>query len=261
MNIQRIWAIMYRHIRQTIKDVPRLSMLFYWSLIELLLVGFMGIWTQGSTTSVVALSLIAAAIGWSLIVRSCLEVSWNILEELWSHNLINLFASPLTIAEWMVSSALFSALSFMVLMLYLWVLAYAIFAYNVFSVGWLLVPLLLNYYMSAMAIGFLSSSLLIYYGIRATSYVFMVSWIFAPISGIYYGLSVLPVWVQYIAHILPTYYGIDVIKTYVVHGTIDYLSLGLTTVLNILYLVLTCILFKTCFEKSRSEGLTRLTND
>ncbi len=260
MNMIRVWAITYRHLRQVIKDVPRLSMLFYWSFIELVLIGFMAIWTNGSPSSPVVFSLIAAAVAWSLIVRSSLEIPWNLLEELWSHNLVNLFASPLTVTEWLASAALFSAISFTALLLFLWVLAYLIFSYNFFSVGWLLIPLLMNYYVSAVAIGFLTTALLIRYGLRVTSYVFMVSWMFAPLSGIYYSLSVLPVWVQYVAHLLPTYYGIDVLKTFVISGEVVYWKLAAAFALNAMYFVLTLVFFKWMFEKSRQEGLARLTN-
>ena len=260
MNMLRIWAITYRHLRQVIKDVPRLSMLFYWSLIELVLIGFMAIWTNGSSSSPVVFSLIAAAVAWSLIVRASLEIPWNLLEELWAHNLVNLFASPLTVTEWLASAALYAAIAFVSLLLFLWGLAYIIFGYNFLSVGLLLVPLLFNYYISALAIGFLTASLLIRYGLRVTSYVFMVSWMFAPLSGIYYSLSVLPVWAQYLAHLLPTYYGIDVLKTFVISGEIVYWKLAAAFTLNALYLVLTFGLFKWMFEKSRQEGLARLTN-
>ena len=260
MNMRCVWAITYRHLRQVIKDVPRLSMLFYWSFIELVLIGFMAIWTNGSSSSPVVFSLIAAAIAWSFIVRSSLEISWNLLEELWAHNLVNLFASPLTVAEWMASAALYAAIAFVSLVLFLWGLAYITFGYNFLSVGLMLVPFLFNYYISALAIGFLTASLLIRYGLRVTSYVFMVSWMFAPLSGIYYSLSVLPVWAQYVAYLLPTYYGIDVLKTFVISGEVVYWKLIAAFVLNALYLALTLGLFKWMFEKSRQEGLARLTN-
>jgi len=260
MNMIRVWAITHSYVRQVIKDMTRLAQIFYWSFIELALIGFMAIWTKGSSSSSVVFSLMAAAIVWSLINRVSLEMPFNMLEELWAHNLLNLFVSPLTIAEWMVSSALYAAIVFVPLLFFLWGLAYSMFGYNFFSVGWMLVPLLFNYYISALVIGFLTAAILIRYGLRATSYVFMISWIFAPMSGIYYSLSVLPVWVQYVAHLLPTYYGIDVLKTFVVSGEIVYWKLAAAFAFNALYLVLTLVLFKWMFEKSRQEGLTRLTN-
>ena len=51
------------------------------TFIELALIGFMGIWVDTSSDNFVAVSLIAAAVAWSLMVRSSLEVSWNLLEE------------------------------------------------------------------------------------------------------------------------------------------------------------------------------------
>ena len=88
----------------------------------------------------------------------------------------------------------------------------------------------------------------------------MISWMFAPLSGIYYSLTVLPVWAQHIAHLLPTYYGVDLLKGLALSGTISYERLAITFALNGLYLVLTAVLFKWAFEQSRKEGLGRLVH-
>lgn len=258
VSISRAWAIVCRHLRQMMTDIPRLTTPFYWALIELLLIGFMGMWIDTSSNNLIALSLIAAAIGWSLIVRTCLEISWNMLEELWAHNLVNLFASPLTIGDWMLSAALFAAIISGALLMFLALCAYMLFGYNFFSVGWMLIPLLCNYYLSGLAMGFLTTSLLIYAGVRVTSYVFMISWLFAPLSGLYYNIDVMPTLVQYVAHLLPTYYGIDVLKTLVLTGNIIYWKLGMTFALNSVYLIATSMLFKHMFEKSKNQGLARL---
>jgi len=260
MNMRRVWSITFRHLRQTIKDVPRLSMLFYWAFIELVLIGFMGKWVDASSSHLVSTSLIAAAVAWSLVVRASLEIPWNMLEELWAHNLVNLFASPLSVIEWMASAALYAGVSFLCLLLFLCGCAYSMFGYNFLSTGWILIPLLCNYYLSALCIGFLTAALLVRYGVRMTSYVFMISWVFAPLSGIYYSLSVLPIWAQYTAYMLPTYYGVDMLKTIVLTGETIYWKLGAACVLNVLYLVLACVLFKGMFEQSRQESLARLVN-
>jgi len=225
-----------------------------------MIVGFMGVWIDSSSDGHMTTTLIAAAVSWSLIVRPSMEVPWNILEELWSHNLVNLFASPLSIFEWMISACWYTAFSFVALLFFLWLCVLALFSYNIFSIGWLLVPLLCNYYLSALCIGFLTAALLIRYGLRMTSYVFMISWMFAPLSGIYYSLTVLPVWAQHIAHLLPTYYGVDLLKGLALSGTISYERLAITFALNGLYLVLTAVLFKWAFEQSRKEGLGRLVH-
>lgn len=260
INLRRVWAVTNRHLRQVIKDAPRLTGMFYWSFIELVIVGYMGIWVDNSADNRVALAVIAAAIGWSLVVRSSIEVAWNLLEELWAHNLVNMFAAPLTALEWIASAAVYIVISFSCLMVFLWGSTLLLFNYNILSVGWILVPLLCNYYLSGLAIGLLTASLLIYYGIRMTSYVFMLSWLFAPLSGVYYSLAVLPVWVQYVAHMLPTYYSIDVLKKIVISGEIAYFNIAIAFVLNMFYVVLTMWLFNTMFERSKQEGLARLTS-
>ena len=260
MNLSRAWAITTGHLSQIVQDTPRLTAPFYWALIELVLVGFMASWIESSSGASVVHALVAAAIAWSIMVRVGIEIAWNLLIELWDNNLINLFTSPLSIIEWIVAAALYGIIAAALLFVFLCASAYLMFGYNFFSVGWLLIPLLINYYLSALVIGFLASSLPIYYGVRVTTYVFMLSWLFAPFSGLYYSLSVMPLWAQYIAHALPTYYGVDVLKTFVLTGHIAYWKLGMTFLLNGTYLIMTTVLFKQMFEKSKKQGLSRLAN-
>lgn len=259
MNIRRIWAVTCRHLWQTSGDAPRAIGMFYWPLIELMLMGYMGVWVDSSADKAVAFAVVAAVTGWSLIVRSAIEVAWNLLEELWAHNLVNMFASPLSINEWIASASLYILFSSGALFSFLWITSFFLFGYNILSVGWLLIPLICNYYLTGLCIGLLAASVLIQHGVRMVSYIFMISWLFAPLSGVYYSLEVLPVWIQYIAHALPSYYSIDVLKTIVMTGEIIYWKMASACVLNLIYVPFAIWFFKRMFERSRSEGLARLT--
>src|SRR5438132_1377933 len=101
LSMQRIWAVVLRHLYIAFRDIHRLIWMFYWPMLDIILWGFTGIWIQSNSSApAVAQSLLTALVFWQLVSRANFEISMSLMDELWSLNMVNMFASPLKAIEW-----------------------------------------------------------------------------------------------------------------------------------------------------------------
>ncbi len=259
MKWHRIWAMVVRHLRQLPTDFNKLSSIVYWPFLDIVIYGFIGIWLDQSIHSPdMRFVLLTNVALWQAVVRADFGVSLNLLEEIWAHNVTNLFSTPLTIWEWISAAFIEGLIMLAALTAFCVAVVYGFYHYNILELGVWFVPILLLTYISGLAIGFLTSSLLVYWGVRVQVLAWMVGWMFAPVSGAYYPVSVLPAWMQTIAHALPLHYA--TVSTHMVlaeHASpLEMLIKGYA--LGIFYLSISIALFIYMFNKSKDRGLQRL---
>lgn len=262
MELYRVWAITLRHLRHIIHDFSRLTVIFYWPLEEIILWGYSGLWIasdQGGI-SYVGLSLLVSAVLWQITVRANYDISLNLLEEIWSYNMSNLFATPLKLSEWIAAVILLAMITLSIMIIFLSLVVWLLYTFSIVNLGFSLIPILFCLFISGLSIGFFAASLLIYWGVRIEALVWSIGWLFAPFSGIYYSLDVLPVWAQWVARSLPMSYVFDGLRVLIEKGTFPYQQIVTSLQLNILYFGLALLFFKIMFERSRREGLSRLVS-
>ncbi|MFA6066098.1 MAG: ABC transporter permease [Candidatus Babeliaceae bacterium] len=262
MEWYRISAIVLRHLMQIPRDFGKLSNIFYWPLIDLVIFGFTSVWLKniGVMTAELETVVIAGIVLWQIIVRVNLEISGSMLEEIWSHNMNNLFASPVTLAEWMSSSVVLAFVMTIFVVGYVGCFAWLVNSFVLFNLGWVLVPLIISLFASGLAMGFLAAAILVYYGARIQTLVYMMGFLFMPLSGVTYSLDILPMIMQKIALCLPMAYTFKMLRVFVIDGTIVWTFFAQAMILNSIYLVAALYFFRYMFEKSRAKGLARLVD-
>ncbi len=260
MNPQRIQAVIVRHIYAYKRNFDRLTDSFYWPLMDIFIWGLTSQWIQNSQTGVshVVMSLLTGLIFWQIIWRGNYEISVNLLEEFWNQNLVNMFSTPLKLSEWIVSVIILSVIKMFITISVCVVAVYFLYATNIFTLGWYLIPFVASLLMSGWIMGFLGSSVIIYYGQKVQTVAWTMGFLFAPFSAVYYPLNQLPEWVQKISLWLPTTYIFEGMRAVIQTGTLDLSYLVKSFVLNIIYLIGSLFLFSFMFEKSRNKGLARL---
>src|SRR3990167_9469216 len=102
MNLNRIWAMVLRYFINMRHNLDRLSDMFYWPAMDLLIWGITGLYLAqlipGSSNYLFV--ILSGLIFWIVIWRAQYEITTNLLLEFWDRNIVNLFTTPLTIAEW-----------------------------------------------------------------------------------------------------------------------------------------------------------------
>ena len=117
MNIQRIGALVSRNLQLAFRGFDPLIDLFYWPFFDLIVWGFTSRWVQ-STGQEVSLMWLTGLVLWQACYRANLDVSFNLLGELWSRNIVNLFATPLELNEWIASSLIVGTVNTIITVLY-----------------------------------------------------------------------------------------------------------------------------------------------
>lgn len=258
MKWHRIKAV-YKRYTYNIFTLDHLTELFFWPLLDIFIWGITIVWIQKMDTQVsLVLPILTSLVLWQVVWRSNYEVSVNILKELWARNYVNLFSTPLKTSEWIVSLMLLGLTKNGITILFGSISVYILYGANIFELGLPFIPYLLSLVISGWWCGFLSSSVIIYFGQRMQMFAWIAGYIFSPFSAVFYPLSALPIWAQPLSKILPMSYVFEGVRSCYFEGVFSMELFIKSLVLNVIYLIISLLLFVVMFEKSREKGLARL---
>jgi len=260
ISFLRISAIFQRHFIPLFRDPARLLDMFYWPIIDLTLFGFMATWAQagmkdGDQFQMAVLTCISC---WYVVYRTVLEIAKSLLIEMWDNHLANLFASPISffdlIMSWIAQGFCQSMFCFF------YSLSIILFFYhkNLFLLVPLLAPFLLLFLVFGWIVGLIIVSILLTFGRSAEMITWTLPWLFATISGAFYPVTLMPEAVQKIAYLLPSTYLFEGVRLVVTHKVIDGRLLFTALFFCIVYLCLVYKLVQIAFAKSKIQGLSRL---
>lgn len=258
MKLYRIYALFSRYMKILFNDFSRIIDFFYWPFVDMVVFGFTSKWMENSSNSKITVMLLSGLILWQAANRANMEVSYGLIEELWSKNVVNLFVTPITLSEWIVAVMSCGIIKAIFSVIYSAIIVWLIYSINFFDIGLLGIPLFLLLILTGWIMGFFAASIIIYSGQRYQSFVWMAVWLFSLISAVYYPVDVLPVWVQLVSKLFPAVYIFEGMRDFYSTGIWPLSQMLTALTLNIIYLVLILILFKIIFEKSRAKGLARL---
>jgi ABC-2 type transport system permease protein len=255
----RVQAIFFRYFYALIKGPQQLSDLFYWPLIDIFLWGLTSLWfaTQDPHNDV-PLLLMSGLIFWQITWRGAIDVSISLLQEFWHRNLVNLFSTPLKLSEWVLGISLFSICKLCVTIAFGISCVYAFYGIHILAIGWAFIPFAVVLLLFGWSLGLIAASIIIYWGQRVEAIAWMIGYVFAPFSAVFYPLSILPSWAQTISWCLPSTYIFEGMRQ-ILHGAPFPTTYFCTSLpLAILYFAISLWIFHFAFEKSRSKGLARL---
>ena len=260
MKIHRIKAMFMRHIYLYRHSLTRMVEIFYWPLLDLLVWGFVSLYisrlsAEGKSVPNFLGIFLGALILWDILFRSQQGISVSFLEEVWARNFLNLFVSPLTIGEYLVSLMMVAVFKVAVVFLISALLAWLLYSFNLFIIGISLLPFMLNLIILGWAIGILTTGLILRFGQQAEVLAWGVAFLFQPISAVFYPVSVLPKFLQKLAQVIPASYVFEGMRA-IIFGKEFSLSLLLKAfAINVIYLSLALIFFFRMFRQVRVKGL------
>ena len=208
LSAARIGAMVLRYWYLLISSWPRLLELIYWPTLQIITWGFLqsyiaqnaGFFARAGGT------LIGAVILWDILFRGQLGFSISFLEEMWARNLGNLLMSPLRPIEFLLSLTVMSVIRLAIGIVPMTVLAAVFFDFNLYGLGLPLAFFFCNLIFTSWALGIFVSGLVLRNGLGAESIVWTLMFVLLPLACVYYPVSVLPHWLQYVAWALPPTY-------------------------------------------------------
>jgi len=260
MNWNRIFGIIVRYWYSWRHNLDRLTDSFYWPAMDLLLWGLTSLYIKNTSTDFpqIVLVLISGLIFWMVIWKSQYEITTNLLQEIWDKNLVNIFAAPLTIAEWVGAVMIMGVIKVVITISFASLLAFFLYAFNIFIYGIFILPFFFSLVLTGWAAGFVVAGLIMRYGFRIQALAWAGVYILAPFSAIYFPVSLLPIWAQKIAAIVPSSYIFEGMREVLFTGQLSFDKLIISIALNLIYLVLSIMFFVYMYNKSRTFGLGRL---
>jgi ABC-2 type transport system permease protein len=204
----RIAAMVTRYWYLLLSSWPRLLELLYWPALQIITWGFLQsyIATNAGFFARAGGTLIGAVILWDILFRGQLGFSISFLEEMWARNVGNLMMSPLKPIEFLISLMIMSLIRLAIGVIPMTLLAMFLFDFNFYSIGLPLIAFFCNLIFTSWSVGIFVSGLVLRNGLGAESIVWTLMFALMPLACIYYPVSVLPGWLQYLAWTLPPTY-------------------------------------------------------
>jgi ABC-2 type transport system permease protein len=206
--LHRIGAMILRYWYLLISSWPRLLELVYWPALQIVTWGFLqsyisqnaGFFARAGGTFVGAIIL------WDILFRGQLGFSISFLEEMWARNLGNLMMSPLKPIEFLISLMIMSLIRLAIGVIPMTLLAIIFFDFNLYALGLPLIAFFCNLIFTSWSLGIFVSGLVLRNGLGAESIVWTLMFGVLPLTCVYYPVTVLPHWLQYVAWGLPPTY-------------------------------------------------------
>ena len=256
---RRILAILLRHFYLLKHSVSRWIDLLYWPTIDLLLWGFVSLYIQQKEGSGIVYYFLGALILWNILIRAQQGLAVGFLEDVWARNLLHLFASPLTLFDYVLGLLLYSIFKALIASLLMGFLACLIFDFNFFAQGSNIFLLTFALLLFAWSIGLITIALILYFGQEAEILAWALALLFLPFSAVFYPLSVLPPLFQDIARFVPTSYVFEGMRLVFQGKDLPYYFLLKAYLLIVLYLITSVIIFWYAFKLSKIQGkLTKI---
>ena len=256
MNVKRIFTIFLRQFLLIKRSVHRIFGVFYWSTLDIVLWGFMTsyLYAFNSANLNFATVVLGTLILWNFFIRIQHGITISFLEDVWTRNFMNLFASPLTVGEYVWGLVLTSVVTSLVSISFMVVLAWLLFAYNIFQFGFMLIPFVAVLFLFGWAAGIFATSVIIRFGPSSEILAWSIPVLLTPFSGVFYPIVVLPKYVYAVASILPSAQVFEGMRSIILSGSFDTTRLSAAFVLAFISFVLSFWFLLRFYRRALRNG-------
>jgi ABC-2 type transport system permease protein len=259
MSSSRVLAVFVRQIFLYKGNPTRLIGIFLWLVIDIIQWGFISKYlsTFGRATFGFITVMLGAIILWEFMARIQQGIMMAFLEDIWTQNFINFFASPLKVREYLggliATSLVTSLIGFLVMIGIAWLA----FGYNALAVGLMLLPFMVILLLFGVAMGIFVSAVVFRLGPTAEWLGWPIPLVLSLFAGVYYPVSTLPPALRTIAKAIPPSYVFESFRSILTTGSFPSTlapDLLAGAVLSIAYLFLASWFFVRIYKKNLKNG-------
>ena len=256
MSLPRTFAIVLRQFYLLRGSVSRVIPLFAWVAVDMVLWGFLTLYLNTITATKMDFVpvLLGAVLLWDFFIRIMHGITMAFLEDVWSRNFLNLFASPLLIPEY-VSGLILSSMATSVVGLAVMLVIAAVFKLSFLVYGLMVFPFLLVLFLFGISLGVFGSALVLRFGPASEWFIWPLPALLSPFVGVLYPVSTLPHWMQGISYFLPPSYVFEGLRAIVSGGTASGGALMAGGLLAVGYIFLAYGVFTKVYQGALRTGL------
>jgi ABC-2 type transport system permease protein len=235
----------------------RILPLFGWVAIDIILWGFITRYLNSIARSGFNFVpvLLGAVLLWDFFTRVMQGVTIAFFEDVWSRNFLNIFATPLSIWEYVLGLVISSIATSSFGLIVMLMLATSVFGLSFFVYGLILVPSLLVLFAFGIALGIIASAIVLRLGPAAEWFIWPIPALLSPFAAVFYPLSTLPRWMQYVAHLLPPSYVFEAMRAILAGRATSPVVLLWAASLAVLYIALAGWFFARIYRHAVRTGL------
>lgn len=258
MNLRVVHALLLRYIFLYTRSPIRMVEMVFWPVVDLLVWGFLTLYLRQNTSGEFPhfiTYLLGAMILWDILFRAQQGVAISFLEDVWTRNLLNVFVAPVRTVEYLGATFAVGIMRIVVTAVALVVLGWLAYSFNVFVMGWWLIPFFLNLMLFGWTLGMISTALILRWGQAAESLAWAVPFFIQPVVAVFYPVSVLPGWLQPVALALPPTHVFEGMREVMRSGSMSWTPLCWAMALNLVFTALAAGFFVWILNYTRSRGL------
>lgn len=253
-----ISALVLRYLFLYTRHPVRLIELVFWPLVDLLVWGFLTMYLQGQGGHgghAPLGFLIGGMILWDVLFRSQQGVAISFLEDVWTRNLLNVFVAPVRAVEYVAATCVVGVLRVAVTLAILAVVAAVAYQFDIFHMGFGLLPFFGNLILFGWFLGMISTALILRFGQAAESLAWAVPFFIQPLAAVFYPVSVLPGWLQPLAHALPCTPVFEGMRAVLAGNPVPWGLMAQSLGLNLIFGAVAVGFFATTLRHVRKTGL------
>jgi ABC-2 type transport system permease protein len=257
VNLRPVAALVLRQFYLMRGSPARVLPMFAWVTIDIVLWGFITRYLNRVSAAGIDFvpSLLGTVLLWDFFSRVMQGVTTAFFEDLWSRNFLNIFATPLTLSQYITGLVLTSIATSAIGLVVMLVLATSVFGLSYFSYGVLLLPFLLVLFLFGIALGIFASAMVLRLGPASEWLVWPIPALLSPFAGVFYPLSTLPPWMQAVGRLLPPSYVFDGMRAIIAGHGLSPMTLVWGIVLALLQILLGGWFFSHVYRYAVRTGL------
>ena len=262
-SVRRVGAMVLRYWYLLRGSWPRILDLVYWPTVQMLMWGFLqaylteqsgGLYQAGG-------AFIGAVLLWDILFRGQIGFSISFLEEMWSRNLGNLLMTPLRPAELIASLMVMSVVRVLIGMVPVTLMALWFFGFNFWGLGLAVPAFFFNLILTSWSIGLIASGMVLKKGLGAESLAWSLTFLLLPICCVYYPVTTLPEWLQWVSLSLPPTHVFEGLRALLLENAFDTRAMLTALGLNVALLAGASGLFALLLRSARASGSLMQTGE
>jgi ABC-2 type transport system permease protein len=258
VNFSTIYALLSRYVLLYTRNPMRLFELFFWPVVQLLVWGFVTVSLQdqgGANFPKYISFLIGAIILWDALFRAQQGVSISFLEDVWTRNLLNIFAAPVRMTDYLAATFGVGLLRVLFTATLLGIIAAIAYSFNLLQFHAALIGWYANLMLFGWSLGIISIAMIIRWGYGAESLAWAIPFMVQPFGAVFYPVSTLPGWMQWLALAMPPAHVFEGMRDVLSGKPFDWQQLAIAFGLNAFYMIGAGILFARTLASAREKGL------
>ncbi len=256
MKMHRILALWLKYYYITRNKLDRVFDLFYWPLVDLFVWGFATYYINSLSDVNVISMLLGGVIMWLFIWRASQDIAVYVLEEFWNKDLYNLYTTPITTAEHMLSIIMFGVARALISFVLLFFMALLMYSFNIFQQFGLYLPLFAAILtLVGWVMGLFVTAIVFRFGHRMQVFAWSAVWAVQPFSCVFYPLSSLPGWAQHVAVVMPPTHVFEAMRNVISGAPVSWGGIAYSIISTFALLVIVSFVLKKAIEYGKRTGL------